>query len=76
MAVSPGRFDLSAIKAWNHRFQTFLIGLTMEHVWTIITKPDNIPIVGLIVLLCFFTFIALKQAFVNDKRTGQNNRQN
>ena len=48
----------------------------MEHLWTIITKPDNIPIVGLIVLLCFFTFIALKQALVNDKRTGQNNRQN
>lgn len=45
--------------------------ITMENIWAIITKPDNIPIVGLIILLFFFTWITFKQAFENDKRTEQ-----
>ena len=48
---------------------------TMENVWAIITKPDNIPIVGLIILLVFFTWITFKQAFENDRRTEQKRRQ-
>lgn len=47
----------------------------MENVWAIITKPDNIPIVGLILLLFFFTFITFKQAFENDKRMKQGKHQ-
>jgi len=47
----------------------------MENIWAIITKPDNIPIVGLIILLFFFTFITFKQAFENDKRTERKRRQ-
>lgn len=47
----------------------------MENVWAIITKPDNIPIVGLIVLLFFFTWVAFKQALEHDKRTEQKRRQ-
>lgn len=48
---------------------------TMENVWAIITKPDNIPIVGLILLLVFFTWITFKQAFEHDKRIEQKRRQ-
>ncbi|HEX9880796.1 MAG TPA: hypothetical protein VGB25_11420 [Candidatus Binatia bacterium] len=33
----------------------------------IVTKPDNIPIVGLLILVVFFTWLGLKQAFRNDK---------
>ena len=40
----------------------------MENVWEIITKPDNIPIVGLLILLVFFSGIVCKQAFKNDRQ--------
>jgi hypothetical protein len=33
----------------------------------IVTKPDNIPIVGMLLLVLFFTWIGMKQAFRNDK---------
>jgi len=45
----------------------------MEHLsgWdnflAILTKPDNIPIVGMLLLVIFFTWLGLKQAFKNDK---------
>lgn len=39
----------------------------MENIWHIISKPDNIPIVGLIVLLIYFTWLPLSQAFKNDR---------
>jgi hypothetical protein len=34
-------------------------------------KPDNVPIVGLVFLLAFFTWLATKQAVVNDERIAQ-----
>jgi hypothetical protein len=33
----------------------------------ILTKPDNIPIVGLLLLVIFFSWLGLRQAFKNDK---------
>ena len=33
----------------------------------IVTKPDNIPIVGMLLLVLFFTWVGLRQAFRNDK---------
>jgi len=33
----------------------------------ILTKPDNIPIVGMLILVIFFTWVGLRQAFKNDK---------
>ncbi len=39
----------------------------MENLWHIISKPDNIPIVGLMVLLVFFTWLAFSQAIENDR---------
>ncbi len=39
----------------------------MGNLWHIISKPDNIPIVGLMVLLVFFTWLAFSQAFENDR---------
>ena len=37
----------------------------------IVTKPDNIPIVGMLLLVLFFTWIGLRQAFRNDRLTEE-----
>ena len=37
----------------------------------IVTKPDNVPIVGLIVLVGFFTWLSLRRAVINDSRMAQ-----
>ena len=37
----------------------------------IVTKPDNVPIVGLIVLVGFFTWLSLRRAVINDARMAQ-----
>jgi hypothetical protein len=33
----------------------------------IVTKPDNIPIVAMLILVIFFTWLGLKEALKNDK---------
>ncbi|HLN86596.1 MAG TPA: hypothetical protein VK200_09030 [Candidatus Limnocylindrales bacterium] len=33
----------------------------------IVTKPDNIPIVGMLILVIFFTWLGMKEALKNDK---------
>jgi len=33
----------------------------------IVTKPDNIPIVGMLILILFFTWIGLRQGLKNDR---------
>jgi hypothetical protein len=38
---------------------------------SIVTKPDNIPIVGMLILVVFFSWIGLRQAFKNDKLVEQ-----
>ena len=37
-----------------------------HQLWTIMSTPDNVPIVGLIPLAIFFTWLGLKQANAND----------
>ncbi len=37
---------------------------------SIVTKPDNVPIVGLIFLLGFFTWLASHRAVLNDERSN------
>ena len=38
-----------------------------DHFMHILTLPDNIPIVGLMILLFFFTYLALREARKNDR---------
>ncbi len=38
-----------------------------HQLWTIVSLPDNIPIVGMIFILPFFTWYGLRQAFANDR---------
>jgi hypothetical protein len=46
----------------------FLFGAFDANFRLIITKPDNVPIVGLIFLLIFFTWYSMRQAVLNDRR--------
>ena len=46
----------------------FLIGLGDEHFRTIVTTPDNVPIVGMIFIFSYFTWFAMKKAVANDDR--------
>jgi uncharacterized membrane protein YwzB len=39
----------------------------MEHFIEIVTKPDNIPIVGMIFIVAFVTWWGLSQAIRNDR---------
>ncbi len=39
----------------------------MDTLIEIVTKPDNIPIVGLLVLIVFFGWVSLSQALRNDR---------
>jgi hypothetical protein len=50
-----------------------LFGLSMTD-WDfrdIVTKPDNVPIVGLMVLVGFFTWVGLRRAVINDSRMAE-----
>lgn len=38
-----------------------------QNILEIVTKPDNIPIVAMLLLVIFFSWLGLRQAFRNDK---------
>jgi hypothetical protein len=46
----------------------FIMAAPDKNFWKIVSKPDNVPIVGLIFVLGFFTWWALRQAAINDER--------
>tara|TARA_B100000809_G_scaffold264536_1_gene320649 strand:- start:887 stop:2002 length:1116 start_codon:yes stop_codon:yes gene_type:complete len=54
----------------------FIFGLTDENFRLIVLKPDNVPIVGLIFLVAFFTWLSMKQATENDLRLDNNQKVN
>ncbi len=46
----------------------FVMSLSDAHFRSIVQKGDNIPIVGMMLLLGFFLWLSLRQAAVNDER--------
>ncbi len=46
----------------------FVFGIFDANFRLIVTKPDNVPIVGLIFLLVFFTWYSMREAVLNDRR--------
>jgi len=46
----------------------FAFGLMDENFVLIIAKPDNVPIVGLVFLVVFFTWYSMREAVLNDRR--------
>jgi hypothetical protein len=43
----------------------------MEHFWEILTKPDNLPIVGMLLAVIFCLGVAFRQALKHDKLIAQ-----
>jgi hypothetical protein len=41
--------------------------MDLHQLWTIISLPDNVPIVLLMIVVPFYTWYALRQAFANDR---------
>jgi cytochrome b/b6/petD-like protein len=46
----------------------FVFGIFDPNFRLIVTKPDNVPIVGLIFLLVFFTWYSVREGVLNDRR--------
>jgi hypothetical protein len=46
----------------------FVFGIFDKNFRLIVTKPDNVPIVGLIFLLVFFVWYSMREAVLNDRR--------
>jgi hypothetical protein len=68
------RFFVQPTAAWALlNFVLIVMGLAMANpnFAAIVTKPDNVPIVGLIYLLGFFTWLATSKAVENDDRIAQ-----
>jgi predicted PurR-regulated permease PerM len=43
----------------------------LDQFLSILTQPDNIPIIGMLVLVFFFTFLALREGRRNDQLIAQ-----
>src|SRR5262245_46810967 len=49
----------------------FAVSLFDHDFRLLVTKPDNVPIVGMLFLIPFFTWFSLREAVRNDKRTSE-----
>ena len=68
------KFFVKPVVAWSGLNLTLLlVGLSMTNssFAEIMTKPDNVPIVGLIFLLGFFTWLSASKAVINDERIAR-----
>ena len=68
------RFLANGLVAWsivNLFLLYFGLSMTDYDFRDIVTKPDNVPIVGLIVLVGYFTWLGLRRAVINDARMAQ-----
>ena len=45
--------------------------VVMEHFWEILTKPDNLPILGMLLAVIFCLWVAFRQALKHDKLIAQ-----
>jgi hypothetical protein len=69
------RFFTQPTVAWaglNLSLLAMGLSLTDPDFAAIVAKPDNVPIVGLIFLLGFFTWLSARKAVLNDQRLAQN----
>jgi hypothetical protein len=55
---------------WNLMLVFLALSLPDPNFFAIVAKPDNVPIVALVFLLAFFTWIATYRAVENDKRAA------
>src|SRR5690606_30705341 len=68
------RFFVQPVVAWvilNASLLFMGMAMTDQNFTSIVAKPDNVPIVGLVFLLGFFTWLAAYRAVQNDDRMRQ-----
>ncbi len=75
----------AAMIRWRRQFVNGLVGWAIVNLFLlyfglsmtdfdfrdIVTKPDNVPIVGLLILVGYFSWYALRRAVINDARMAQ-----
>jgi hypothetical protein len=69
------RFVANGLVGWagvNAFLLIFGLSMTDYDFRDIVTKPDNVPIVGLLILVGYFDWYALRRAVINDARIAQN----
>lgn len=59
------------IAMFSAMFIFFIFGISDPNFRLIVTKPDNVPIVGLIFLVNFLLWFSMKQGYENDARIAQ-----
>jgi hypothetical protein len=57
--------------AWNLSLLLLGLSLTDHHFASIVGQPDNVPIVGMVFLLGFFTWLGAWRAVTNDERIAR-----
>jgi hypothetical protein len=69
----PGRFytNRSAKIVFGFMFLFLILSVLDQDFRLIVTKPDNVPIVGMLFLVPFFTWFAMREAVRNDERSGR-----
>ena len=68
------RFFANGLVGWaivNLFLLYFGMSMTDYDFRDIVTKPDNVPIVGLLILVGYFFWFALRRAVINDARIAQ-----
>src|SRR5215813_9408573 len=84
LIVISAAFLFASLK-WPHKFYSnkaaillfgfmviFLALSTLDaNFYKIVTKPDNVPIVGMLFLVPFFTWYSMREAVRNDKRIAE-----
>src|SRR5262252_7000201 len=59
----------SAMFVFGGMFLFLILSVFDPNFRLIVTKPDNVPIVGMLFLVPFFTWFSLREAVRNDERT-------
>src|SRR5215467_5261503 len=69
----PGKFytNKSGLIVFGCMFGFLGLSVIDENFRKIVTKPDNVPIVGMLFLVPFFTWFSLREAVRNDQRIAQ-----
>jgi len=69
----PGKFytNRSAKIVFGSMFLFLILSVLDQDFRLIVTKPDNVPIVGMLFLVPFFTWFAMREAVRNDERAAR-----
>jgi hypothetical protein len=69
----PHKFYTNKSAAFVFAFMFLFLGLSIfdPYFRRIVTKPDNVPIVGMLFLVPFFTWFSMREAVRNDQRMAE-----